>query len=613
MGVPAFFAWWANNFRDLILTTDFRERLHHEDQGCKVKLYLDYNGAIHPAVRTDDQMAYEAMNQAVVEYLIKIIAYVKPDEVYIAVDGVAPKAKMAQQRDRRYKSCKEASKTRDICIRHKQPVRDQKIDFNMISPGTEFMWDLQLYIEECINKRISKGESWEGITFTLNGSGIPGEGEHKIMADIRACEQSDEPDTIKIIYGLDADLMFLTLINEPNAFLMRENVQFRSRKHSNFYDEDSYPYVYLDVQGLEQLVTNFMSPTSDVNYLIKNKFKVDLIRSDDIVPLCKNTRWYTAEIAKTGEKSVRHRLILDYTYICFFLGNDFLPHLPALQIRHGVLNDLIVIYKKVAWMVGGFLVTADGKGVNRRFLREFLAELAYIEDELLIRQSNERERSIAIFTRRLKEMDPIQRDISRLQYIEDRYQDTIRAGQRGWQVRWYDYHHHIRFHNKKEHNKRIHLICQDFLDTTMWVLHYYQGLHENWSHLYSHTAAPTAQDLSDMFSDLDTDITFEKDQPVKPFVQLMSILPPDSAHLLPPSLGWYMTNRSSHIHHMYPLQVKLSLHGNRFLHECKAKLPHIDQDILTNISESHQEDLTEAELLRNQQHEIKTFKAHTSS
>ena len=601
MGVPSLFAWWAKHYRNRILSTDYMNFYVNGSNKTK-KLYLDFNGAIHPAVRTDPDLSRSDMNEAVILYLINILAYVKPDAVYIAIDGVAPAAKMAQQRDRRYKSAKESKSVRDITIKQGGDINDVSVDFNMISPGTVFMYELQMYLNNKIKTLSKPGQIWEKYTFTLNGAGIPGEGEHKIMDDIRKNRKNGINDFC-LIYGLDADLLFLTNINCPDAVLVRENVQFRGRDNTEYFDDVKYPYLYLSVQELHDIVIDTLTPYTCVRKLTNLGFKNDIIRPSDVHDLCANVKWYQ----DTPEN--HHRLILDYAYICFFLGNDFIPHMPSLRIRNGSLNDIIVIYKKVCWALGSFFVNKDGKSINRLFMKEFLAELEYIEEELLEQLNITRLRSISSFNRRLEQMPPLKQELERFKYIEDRYTDTICGGTPGWNNRYYNYYHDIEYKGEKSFRKLVLPICQNFIDMTIWVLQYYQGLHSNWSKLYLYDAAPTLHNMYKYFDDLITDVIIDDDQPVSPYVQLMSILPPESSELLPGPLSVYMTDPYYNLHYMYPVSVEFVLQGNRFLYECKTKMPSIDREELHQVVDyvTSKDMLTKEELERNKIHNILLF------
>ncbi len=78
-------------------------------------------------------------------------------------------------------------------------------------------------------------------------------------------------------------------------------------------------------------------------------------------------------------------VIDDIVFLCFLVGNDFLPHLPCLDIREGGLNLLFNLYKSLLPTQDGYF-TSEGGIVNLKRVHLVFDELAKIEGEILRRR-----------------------------------------------------------------------------------------------------------------------------------------------------------------------------------------------------------------------------------
>jgi 5'-3' exoribonuclease 2 len=77
------------------------------------------------------------------------------------------------------------------------------------------------------------------------------------------------------------------------------------------------------------------------------------------------------------------RIVDDFVFLCFFVGNDFLPHLPSLSIREGALDALVFIYKHLLPSMGGYLTKGSGE-LNLPNIDVFLNDLARLEEEFFL-------------------------------------------------------------------------------------------------------------------------------------------------------------------------------------------------------------------------------------
>jgi 5'-3' exonuclease len=181
MGVPGYFAYARRLCRSAVKAAG--------DGGIPAfaVLYVDFNCLVHNAVRPGAD-ASEVV-QGALRLLDRLADEVDAPEVVVCADGVCPEAKMAQQRNRRFMAVKRAAATGG----------DGPFDRNVITPGTDFMRQLDKEVGEALEGRTSRA-------FDYSGSDVPGEGEQKIVEDIR---KRRTPGETACVYGLDADLVLL--------------------------------------------------------------------------------------------------------------------------------------------------------------------------------------------------------------------------------------------------------------------------------------------------------------------------------------------------------------------------------------------------------------------
>lgn len=100
------------------------------------------NGIIHNCSHPDDNNASfriteEAIFLAVFNYIAHLFSVIKPQKLFfLAVDGVAPRAKMNQQRSRRFRTAKEAKEILDKAKAKGEEIPEgDGFDSNCITPG----------------------------------------------------------------------------------------------------------------------------------------------------------------------------------------------------------------------------------------------------------------------------------------------------------------------------------------------------------------------------------------------------------------------------------------------------------------------------------------------
>ncbi len=134
------------------------------------------NGIIHNCSHANNDSAHYRISEAqifinIFNYIEHLFNKIKPTKVFfLAVDGVAPRAKMNQQRSRRFRTAKEAEETRKKAIAKGQELpKEPPFDSNCITPGTPFMAKLHEQLKYFINKKITQDVAWANVQVILSG------------------------------------------------------------------------------------------------------------------------------------------------------------------------------------------------------------------------------------------------------------------------------------------------------------------------------------------------------------------------------------------------------------------------------------------------------------
>lgn len=493
MGIPVYFKTLISDYGDSILHKNIYEDINH--------LFFDLNCLIHPCARelSDEN---EIIKKIVTE-IDKLIEYTGvKDTIYLAIDGIAPKMKMRQQRMRRHKSALE-NKYND----------NQSWDTNAISPGTIFMKSLN----DSLKKHICKYQN-----IILDDSDNRGEGEHKILHYI----QNNNLKGKICIYGLDADLIQLSLVShKSNIVLLRETTEYN-------IENTKGEYVYLKIDDLK-------------------KHLIDSLKIRRIID--------------------KEKIIDDYIFICFLLGNDFMNHIPSLSLRYGGHDVLIDTYSKLQNRYGGYFKLIDRSLKNiihMTFFKEYINELSILEKDMIGKTKMIRYKQ---YKKIRNEYYNIYKNFqtyfsnsldSKLLSLEDIYQFQYNNNLDKNSVSKMIQNLPIFVSQEETYSKEYDSDeCEDYMKCLMWTTHYYFNECFNWRFNSEYNHGPFIQNLDKFFNVMqNSKLKLEKDDKEYTNKEQLSYIFPKDSHSL---------HKFNIVSKEYNLFIDLSY--SRYLWECNIK------------------------------------------
>lgn len=461
-----------------------------------------------------------------------LVQVARPQRVlYIAIDGVAPRAKMNNQRERRYKFVDEVRLFKEKASHTGQEIPESFFDPNSISPGTLFMLELNTQLEAFIVGKMETDPNWRQLEVVLSGVDVPGEGEHKMMQYMR--ERQGE-NTRHCLYGLDADLIVLGLVtHQENVVILREEVNIT-------YIRENPPRKLIGTPAKYQLIC------------------LNLVRE-----------YLQLDFACLPALDLE-RLIDDFILIIAFVGNDFIPRLPTFEISEGSINFLIETYKKL-WSEVGYL-SQEGV-VQWPALARFLGGLPHYELKALEERVSSKKRvrtnepmpSTATQKLSVKNLyfegvnETYVKSKSQKKETEDpaddpeippeapsidpRLQETLKGTLKSGGIQLIKtryYQEYFGFDVTQEPGLfQVRDVIREYLRGLQWVLFYYYRGCPDWEWFYRYHYGPMISDFQEvselMAVPLASEMSFTLHTPYTPLHQLLTVLPPGSSHLLPAS------------------------------------------------------------------------------
>ena len=530
MGIPSYFSYIIKNYPNIIRNLQyFKTNVGFEH------LFMDCNSIIYDTVNVLSNDEYIAtLSPAEFEGLIieKVIngiqCYIQTIQptksVFIAFDGVAPFAKMQQQRTRRYKSQFMSTINKDN--------KTIKWNTSAITPGTEFMNVLSKRIELYFN---NKERFFNLQKIIVSCSNEKGEGEHKLMEYIRAGYCIDDR---VALYGLDADLIMLSIFHLKycnNIWVFREAPEFIKSSIPVSIQNTLSDLYFLDIDLLAHSIVNEMN--------------------------CSHPD--------------KHR-VHDYVFLCFLLGNDFLPHFPAMNIRTHGIQALMDIYRlNIGNVYDRFFISKTNGAIQWKNVGLFITEISKNEHQLLLNEYNVRDK----FDKRhwLETTEQEQNDlILNIPLIYRGVEKYICPNEYGWEKRYY----RSLFDKNSNNSEFLKSLCNNYLEGLEWVYKYYSSGCPNWKWKYNYHYPPLFNDLIKYIPHFETDFISNDKTGVSAFspeLQLSYVLPTSQLGLLPKNICSFLKNNYNDL---YPEHYEFHWAFCRYFWESHPVLPDIPIELL---------------------------------
>lgn len=519
MGIPFYYKHIIHKYNNVI---------NHSTPPCNA-LYIDFNSIIHQCaskVTSDFPMSYthEMIINEIIRTTNDMITKLSPDRfVFIGIDGVAPRAKLHQQRKRRYINAFMNERINEIYQRH-MIQSHIKWDSNVITPGTDFMRLLNIAL---------KDHYIHNDKVIISDSDEKGEGEQKIFDHIKTIPDNDFN---IIINGLDADIIMLSLLSTKRIYIQR--------------DDTSYININTLGKSISEYISNEVLLNTNINY------------------------------------------IQDYVFLCFLLGNDFLPGIPYLKIREGAIDTLISIYRKYNTKNKEYIIQKNDDDmyvINFNMVKGILKDISDLESEytkyavkhyMSTSSLKNNGMSLHMYKKYPKNVQKYILDLESYP-LKNRHPLVLssKIADHTWNANYYKY----LFGSCDINQTSLYSSC--YIDGLVWIVNYYFNRKYDTHWYYKYSTPPLCNDIyKTLFAYTSHDLSKKFDMLLRdslniivtPELQLLYVIPVKSLQCLPERIKHIVTDIECGCMHYYPIAYTLCTFMKTYLWECTPNLPDID-------------------------------------
>ncbi|KAG0437817.1 5'-3' exoribonuclease 2 [Dictyocoela muelleri] len=620
MGVPSLFRWLTHKFPNLISQTN---------SNTTDNLYLDFNAIIHSACHPTDgpiPLNEYQMLQNINTIIDTIMLKIKPRKLlFISIDGVAPRAKLNQQRARRYKTAMDVIKSGKTYLKQ-EPDQTISIDdvntSNIHLDNDSEISELKEYPEEFAKdytESIIKEYPEDVVEdcSTLSKSDCDLLKKHKNLFDLQIDEMENENDQVLSKTWDTNSITPGTLFMEKVDQFMNKLIQYKITT-SELWTHLEVIFSGCAVPGEgEQKILKFIrsldysedsktshliySPDADLIFLCIGLFRrnVRVLREDldfaqrqkrnyctkcqmkgHISEYCGKLKFHSMIVVDTVDMRQYitneykmmikipfdpERMIADFIFLGFLAGNDFLPTMQCFDVRFEAIEQLIFLQAENFKQTREYLTDCHvylSPNQDKLHSSEIRFETLRSFLKLLARHENH------LYTNKKKKLDAM-REQFHLRNFESIPLDT------GIGKNIY-YKKKLQVRSESDIEK----ICKEYLQGLAWVFSYYMSGNKNWDWYYPYHYAPFAIDLANI---TDFQVSFPKNEPLSMLEQLMIVLPPQSKELVPTPLQ----NISKELPEYFPETVEIDMFDKILPWQGVVLLPPIDihkiRDIYSRI------------------------------